>query len=481
MLIKRLFDESLAQAAWLVGCQATGTACVIDPSRDTTAVLAAASAEGMRITHVTETHIHADFLSGARDLARRAGARLLLSDEGGDGWRYAFRDEANVTLIKDGDHFTVGNLKFEVLHTPGHTPEHVSFLLTDLPASDRPIGIFTGDFVFVGDVGRPDLLERAAHIAGTMEAGARVLYASLQRIKQLPDYLQLWPGHGAGSACGKALGAVPSTTLGYERMVNWGLTAASEEAFVADVLAGQPEPPAYFADMKRLNRDGPPPLDAMPVPAVLPPFALSEAIASGAAVVDLRRGAAFAAHHVPGSLGIPFSKSFSTYVGSVVPFGAAVYLIADDARSAVVADAAHDLACIGYDHVVGAFGADALEAWVKGGRPLAPLKSVQPADAAREVAAGAALLVDVRKASEWAEGHIAGAMLLPLPELTARLAEVPRDRPVIVHCRSGSRSTVAVSVLEANGWTNLRNLVGGFDAWVGAVLPAEGGATVPVA
>jgi hydroxyacylglutathione hydrolase len=478
MLIKRLYDEPLAQAAWLVGCQATSTACVIDPNRDTDAIIAAAAAEGLTITHVTETHIHADFVSGAHDLARRTGATLLLSGEGGPDWQYACGAEPNVQLLEDGDSFQVGNLRFDVWHTPGHTPEHIVIILTDLPASEHAVGVFTGDFVFVGDVGRPDLLERAAHIANTMEAGARTLYASLQRFKQLPDYLQLWPGHGAGSACGKALGAVPSSTLGYERIVNWGLTSPSEEAFVAEVLAGQPEPPAYFAEMKRLNRDGAPPLDGMPAVAALPPFVLSEALASGATVLDIRPRADFGVRHVPGTLGIAYGRSFSTYVGSVVPFNAPLFLLAGDASAPQVAQAAHDLRCIGYDHIVGAFGAEALDAWIKSGRTMSHIHEIEPAAAAREIATGTAVVVDVRKSTEWAEGHVSGAQLVPLPELLARMAEIPRDRPVIVHCKSGARSTIATSVLEAHGWTNLRNLAGGFDAWEAGKLPVEVGAPV---
>ncbi len=478
MLLKRLFDEPLAQAAWLVGCQATGTAVVIDPNRDVRAVLDAAAAEGMRITHVTETHIHADFVSGARDLARAAGAKLLLSDEGGDGWRYAYRGEANVTLLHDGDRFMVGNLKFEVLHTPGHTPEHLSFLLTDTPASDRPIGAFTGDFIFVGDVGRPDLLERAAHIAGTMEAGARTLYASLQRFKALPDWLQLWPGHGAGSACGKALGAVPSSTLGYERIVNWGLCADTEAAFVAEVLAGQPEPPGYFAQMKRLNRDGSPSLATLPSPPPLPPFALADAIASGAAVIDIRSGDAFAARHVPGALTIPYSRAFSTYAGSVVPFGTPVYLLTDSRTEGAIRKAVRDLALIGYETVVGIFGEDALDAWARSTVPMTYTTVVTATEAARDVEDGTAVLVDVRKSSEWAEGHVGAAMLVPLPELLERMAEIPRDRPVIVHCQGGTRSAIAVSVLAAQGYTNLRDMSGGFNAWCRAELPVQTGAAV---
>ncbi len=243
MLLRRFYDAKLAQASYLVGCQATGEALVVDPNRDANQYIAAAASEGVRITHVTETHIHADFVSGSRELAARTAARLHLSAEGGPEWQYAFMSEAGAVPLRDGSRLDVGRVRVDVLHTPGHTPEHLSFMITDTAATDRPMGVFTGDFIFVGDVGRPDLLEKAAGAAGTMEAHARRLYASLQRFRQLPAWLQLWPGHGAGSACGKALGAVPQTTLGYESVVNWGLAAASEEEFVRGVLDGQPEPP----------------------------------------------------------------------------------------------------------------------------------------------------------------------------------------------------------------------------------------------
>jgi hydroxyacylglutathione hydrolase len=238
MLLKRFYDPKLAQASYLVGCAATGEALVVDPNRDVDQYVTAADDEGLRISHVTETHIHADFVSGSRELAARTGAKLYLSDEGGPDWRYAFAAADGAMLLRDSDSFMVGTVRVEALHTPGHTPEHMTFLITDTATTDRPMGAFTGDFIFVGDVGRPDLLERAAKVAGTMEAGARTLYHSIQRFKGLPDWLQLWPGHGAGSACGKALGAVPSTTLGYERISNWALNAESEDAFVREVLAG---------------------------------------------------------------------------------------------------------------------------------------------------------------------------------------------------------------------------------------------------
>ena len=227
MFFRHVYEKGLAHASYVVGCQASGTAMVIDPQRDIDVYLEIASQEKLRITHILETHIHADFLSGSRELASVTGAKLYLSDEGGPEWQYAFPHEG----IKDGDTFMVGNLRIEVMHTPGHTPEHISFLLTDTPSGNHPVMMFTGDFVFVGDVGRPDLLEKAAGYSGTMVEGAKTMFNSLKRFKQLPDHIQIWPAHGAGSACGKALGAVPGSTVGYEKLVNWALKHTDKDAF----------------------------------------------------------------------------------------------------------------------------------------------------------------------------------------------------------------------------------------------------------
>ena len=225
MFFQQIYDKSLAQGSYLIGCQQTGESIVIDPKRDVDTYLDIANQNGLRITHVTETHIHADFLSGSRELVALTGATLFLSDEGGQDWPYEF----DHTGLRNGDLINVGKLTLEVMHTPGHTPESISFLLTDKPASPQPVMVFTGDFVFVGDVGRPDLLEKAAGLMGTQELGARQLYASLHKFSILPGYVQVWPGHGAGSACGKALGTVPSTTVGYEKIRNWAFQYPDDE------------------------------------------------------------------------------------------------------------------------------------------------------------------------------------------------------------------------------------------------------------
>jgi hydroxyacylglutathione hydrolase len=274
MFFRHVYEKGLAHASYLVGCQASGTAMVIDPQRDIDVYLEIASQEKLRITHILETHIHADFLSGSRELASVTGAKLYLSDEGGPEWQYAFPHEG----LKDGDTFMVGNLRIEVIHTPGHTPEHISFLLTDTPSGNHPVMMFTGDFVFVGDVGRPDLLEKAAGYSGTMVEGAKTMFNSLKRFKQLPDHIQVWPAHGAGSACGKALGAVPGSTVGYEKLVNWALKHTVEDAFVKELLDGQPEPPYYFAKMKSLNKIDRPLLSDIPALHRLGPDALFEHI-----------------------------------------------------------------------------------------------------------------------------------------------------------------------------------------------------------
>ena len=472
MLLKRFYDEKLAQASWMVGCQATGEALVVDPNRDVEQYVDAAEREGLRVTHVTETHIHADFVSGARELAERTGARLYLSDEGGEGWRYGYAAE----LLKDGDRFHVGNVRVDVLHTPGHTPEHLSFVVTDTAAADRPMGVLTGDFVFVGDVGRPDLLERAAGREGTMEAGARQLFRSLQRFRELPDYLQVWPGHGAGSACGKALGALPSSTVGYEKLFNPALQAADEDDFVRGVLAGQPEPPLYFAEMKRINRDGPRILGEPVPPLRLSADRLAAVLAEGAEVVDTRPAADFARRHVPGTLSVPLGKSFTTWAGSVLGYERPFYLIADEGSPEAIRQAVRDLAMIGLDRVGGYFGVEAVDAWAAEHGRAGSYPDVTADELEARRVTGEVEVVDVRNPSEFEAGHVPGAVNLPLGRLAARLGEVPHGRPLVVHCQSGARAGVAIALLMARGFGDVAHLAGDWAAWSRDGRPAESGA-----
>ena len=473
MLLKRFYDTKLAQASYLIGCAATGEAIVVDPNRDVEQYIRAAADEGMRISRVTETHIHADFVSGSRELAQRTGAELLLSDEGDASWKYAFAKEAGAKLIHDGDIFMVGNLKFQVLHTPGHTPEHVTFLVTDTPATDKPMGAITGDFVFVGDVGRPDLLEKAAKISGTMEGSARTLFRSLQKFKQLPDYIQIWPGHGAGSACGKALGAVPFSTLGYEKIANWGFGTADEDEFVQLVLAGQPEPPKYFAEMKRINKEGPRILGGFHRPELYPASAMDGLLRKRELIVDTRPAPDFATGHIPGSINIPLNKSFNTWAGWLLPFDRDFYLIVDAQCSRCIDESVRDLAMIGLDRVAGYFSTDVIGSWAASDRDLATVSQISAPDLARRLKSGDVTVIDVRGRSEWEAGHLPGVPNIPVGYLVDHLREIPKTKPVVVHCQSGARSAIASSVLQAHGFNNVVNLTNGFAEWQKQNLPVE--------
>jgi len=474
MYFERFYDTKLAQASYLIGCQRTGEAVVVDPNRDVEQYVDAAAREGLRITHVTETHIHADFVSGARELAAATDALLLLSDEGGDEWRYAFAAEAQARLLRDGDRFRVGNIELEAMHTPGHTPEHLSFLVTDLATDAGPWGILTGDFVFVGDVGRPDLLERAAGYAGTMEAAARTLHRSLARFRLLPGHLQVWPGHGAGSACGKALGAVPSSTVGYEMRANWGLAVTDEAEVVRMVLAGQPEPPRYFAQMKRINKEGPRVLGGLPRPKHLPAHALRDLNRTGAIVVDTRSALEYAAGHVPGTLNIPLDTGFTTWAGWLLPFDRDVHLLVDATACAHCVDAAvRDLAMIGLDRVAGVLGLDALNEWTRDGAELTTVQQTTPAEVARMLGSDDTIVVDVRGRVEWEAGHLPGVRNIPVGLLAERIDELRGSRRVVVHCQAGARSAIAASVLEAHGLTNVLNMSGGYVAWQHAGLQVQ--------
>jgi hydroxyacylglutathione hydrolase len=473
MLLKRFYDTKLAQASYLIGCQATGEAIVIDANRDIGQYVRAAADEGVRITHVTETHIHADFVSGSRELANETGALLLLSDEGDADWKYAFAASSHARLLHDGDVVMIGNLKFDVMHTPGHTPEHLSFVVTDSPASAGPMGVVTGDFVFVGDVGRPDLLEKAAHVAGTMEASARTLFRSLQRFKQLPDHLQIWPGHGAGSACGKALGAVPTSTLGYEKIANWGLTANDEHTFVDAVLAGQPEPPTYFAEMKRINKLGPALLGGFRRPALIGADEIVQQIKTDMTVVDTRTAALFAGAHLAGTINIPLNKSFNTWAGWLIPFDHEIVLITDASCATCIDDAVRDLAMIGLDNVAAYATSDVVAARTARGDEPETIAQISVTALAPQLLRGDVDVIDVRGLSEWEAGHLPGATHVPLGDLTEHLSELSTSRPIVVQCQGGGRSAIAASVLRACGFMNVTNLIGGYAAWTAAMLPVE--------
>ncbi|MBE3595561.1 MAG: MBL fold metallo-hydrolase [Hydrogenibacillus sp.] len=459
MLLRYFYDEKLSHASYLVGCQATGEAMVIDPARNIEPYLDVADREGLRIVAAAETHIHADFVSGARELADRVGATLYLSDEGDEHWKYQYLDTVFHRLVKDGDTIQIGNIRLEVMHTPGHTPEHISLVLYDLPTTDKPIGIFTGDFVFVGDVGRPDLLEEAAGIKGTAVPGARQMFRSLQRFRELPDHVQVWPAHGAGSACGKALGAVPSSTVGYERLTNWALMIDDEETFVKELLADQPEPPKYFKHMKRINKEGPALLrELQALPRLYPAKEIIDRLLhEGAQIVDTRPAEKFAAAHLKGSINIPLGKSFTNWSGWLIDYDRPLYVIAgresiDEVRAALFS--------IGIDNVEGYIDPGFANPFRDARLALDHYASVEPSQVKDRL--GEYFVLDVRNKSERKAGHIDGAQHIMLGYLPDRLNEVPKNRPILVHCELGGRSAIAASILKAHGYEHVYNLAGGY-------------------
>ena len=456
MFFRQVFDEKLAQYAYLIGCQRTGDAILFDPQRDIDRYVDLARREELRIAAVAETHIHADFLSGAREFAERFGVRLYLSDEGGPDWRYewAADDRYDHTPLSDGARFEIGEIEFEAVHTPGHTPEHMSFLVTDRGAgATEPMGLLSGDFVFVGDLGRPDLLETATHVEGAMTPAARRLYGSVRRFLDLPDYLQVWPAHGAGSSCGKALGAVPETTVGYERRFSPAIAAAleGEDAFVSHILEGQPEPPMYFARMKRDNKLGPAVLGALPDPPRVSERELAGLARPGAGVVvDTRPDrSAFMARHLPGSVYVPLTKSFCTAMGSVVveEMTPITLICAGTEVDGVV----RDLVRIGFDNVRGFVEPETLDRYFAGGGEAAAIPEIDLVAASRLSEHGGGEVLDVRYASEYALSHLPGAVNASYTRLPEYADRLPANGSLLVHCLSGARAAVAASYLAREG------------------------------
>lgn len=454
MFFQHVFDKSLAQGSYVVGCQATGEAIVIDAQRDIDVYLEIAKQNNLRITHIAETHIHADFLCGSRELAAVTGAKMYLSDEGGEDWQYQFPHVG----VKDGTVIKVGNLTLEVLHTPGHTPESISFLLTDHPATDKPIMVFTGDFVFVGDIGRPDLLEKAAGIVGTKEAGAKQMFQSLKKFAALPDYVQVWSAHGAGSACGKALGAVHSSTVGYEKIRNWAFQyGENENGFIDFLLADQPEPPKYFAMMKYLNKVNRPLLIEVPKHPKLTREQFLSAYKKGIKVIDTRNKVDFAEGFIPGSLNIQNNNSLSTWAGWLLNYQEQFMLVAEENQMEAIT---RKLMRIGLDNIYGFISdVDGL------GIELQKADVIGMDEFKTYIGKPNVQIVDVRGATEFDAGHVEGADHVFVGTLADQLDKINKDKEVVIHCQAGDRSSTAYSILAANGFQNVKNYAGGMKEW----------------
>ena len=436
MFFKQFYDNHLSQASYLVGCQRTGEAIVIDPVRDLTKYMEVADSEGFKITQAAETHIHADFASGIRDVQERLNAKIYVSGEGDDQLSYKNMPE-HTNFVKNQDIIQVGNIKLEVLHTPGHTPESISFLLTDEGGgSSVPMGLFSGDFIFVGDIGRPDLLEKSVQMEGTTEIGAKQMYQSIEGVKNLPDYIQIWPGHGAGSPCGKALGAIPMSTLGYEKINNWAFNVTDESKFVETLTSNQPAPPHHFAQMKKINQFG---------MNMYQPYDVFPSLDNARIAFDLRSKEAFHGGHTEGTINIPYNQNFINQIGWYLDYENSIDLIGD---KSTVEQAAHTLQLIGFDNVAG----------YRLPKSEILTQSIHSVD----MTGKEEYILDVRNEEEWNNGHLDQAVNIPHGKLLNENIPFNKEDKIYVHCQSGVRSSIAVGILENKGFENVVNIREGY-------------------
>ncbi len=462
MYVQQFFIDGLGCASYLVGCEGAGVAAVIDPDRDVQKYIDAARAHGLKITHVIETHLHADHISGNTDLAQRTGAGIYLHEQAGADFRHK--------TVKEGDHLQLGNVRIDILDTPGHTPESITLLAADTTRAPEPWMAFTGDTLFVGDVGRPDLigLDAARDLAGQMH------HSLFDKLLPLDDALMIYPGHGAGSLCGKSIGAVRNTSLGFERKYNPALSPRSREDFIQFATANLPEQPANVKRIKAINRHGP-----SPVGEALPrPLTIQEAIPHfqrGAALLDLRAKADYIQAHVPGSVHLEADDQLSNRVGFVLPPDVPVVLLLSDPVD--YRRVMFSLARVGYDNVVG-YLSESLSMWSALGLPITSgdVQDIEPVELNTLLQSGNGhrpVVVDVREAWEYQRGHVPGAKLIPLGELSTRLGELDPDKPVAVICASGSRSQSAAALLGQKGFKLVYNILGGTLGWAQRRLPVE--------
>ena len=459
MFFKQFYLGCLAQASYMIGSD--GEAAVVDPRRDVDEYLQEAAAAGLKIRYVVETHLHADFVSGHRELAERTGAVVVFGEKAGAQVPYR--------AVKDGDEVRVGSVVLRFLETPGHTPESVSVLVIDTDASPDPVMVLTGDTLFIGDVGRPDLASGADATPAQM---AGLLYDSLHgKLLELRDEVQVYPAHGAGSLCGKNISKETSSTIGEQRRHNYALQPMPKDRFVRMMTADLPEVPRYFAMDVAINRAGAAPLAEHPLPAALAPEAVRKLAAEGAQVLDVRASADFGAGHVPGSTNVGLGGQFASWSGTLLDAARPIVLVAGD--EARVREAVMRLARVGLEDVAG-YLEGGLEAWRGAGLPVAEVPQIPVAELKRRLEGGALLqVVDVRRPGEYADGHVPGAASRPLDRLEQDVRGLDPSRPTAVICAGGYRSSAATSLLERHGFRDLSNVIGGTSAWVAAGYEVE--------
>jgi hydroxyacylglutathione hydrolase len=454
MHFEQFYLGCLAHASYMLASE--GEAVVVDPQRDVEIYLQAAEAKQVSIRHIFETHLHADFVSGHRELASRTGARIYIGAQAGAAFPHV--------AVDDGFQLLAGKMRITALETPGHTPESMCLVITNEEKSSAPWAVLTGDTLFLGDVGRPDLSRRysPAQLAG-------MLYDSLHgKLLKLADEVLVYPAHGAGSLCGRNMRAERVSTIGTERLTNYALQIKSREEFIKQLTSNMPARPAYFLQDAEINRTGAPALSDLPALSAIEPAELKTLLAEGAIALDVRPGEQFAAGHVPGSVNIALSGQFASWAGALLGLAARPVLIAESLEA--VSEARMRLARIGLEDARG-FLKGGIEAWSQAGLPLATLPQISVEALRDHVEVSDLQVLDVRREPEWEAGHIAGATWWPLDNFKVAPPEIDHDVPIAVHCKGGYRSMIACSLLQRAGFQNVVNVVGGFDAWQQAKLP----------
>jgi len=445
---QQIFLGCLAHASYLFGSE--GEAVVVDPQRDIDVYLKAAADQNLRIRHIFETHLHADFVSGHLELAARTGATIYMGAKANASFPH--------TPVTDGFELEIGRCRLSVLETPGHTPESLCLVLTDLDRSPEPWAVLTGDTLFLGDVGRPDL--SPAH---TPQQLAGMLYDSLhQKLMRLKDSVLVYPAHGAGSLCGRNMRAESSSTIGIERLTNYALQIRSREEFIHELTSVVPVKPQYFQQDAEINRQGAAALDALPPLVALTPAQVKHQLQQGAIVLDTRASDAFAAGHVPGSVHIALSGQFASWAGALLGVHCRPILVAENAEK--VAESRMRLARVGMDNVSG-YLENGVEGWKQAGLLLAQLAQVTVRELQEKIQRGAVRVLDVRREPEWQAGHMETAAWYPLDRFAEALPHLSNESSIAVHCKSGYRSAIACSLLMKVGYSNIMNVVGGYDAW----------------
>jgi glyoxylase-like metal-dependent hydrolase (beta-lactamase superfamily II) len=463
MYFKQFYLGCLAHASYLIGSDRE--AAVVDPQRDVDEYLAAASAQGLQIKYVIETHLHADFVSGHQEIAARTGAQIIFGAQAGVEFEHR--------AVRDGEEIRMGQVVLRFLETPGHTPEGICILITDTDAPDEPAKLLTGDTLFIGDVGRPDL---AGGKGFTPQIMAEMMYDSLHgKLLKLPDEVEVYPAHGAGSMCGRNMSKETSSTIGEQRKFNYALKPMSKDEFVQMMTADLPEAPSYFPKDAEINRSGARGLSELQPPEALTPQQVLELRGDtheGHILLDVRAAADFGAAHVPGSMNIGLGGQFAMWAGSLIPLNSAIIIIAD--TSAQVDESVVRLARVGIENVKG-YLEGGVESWRNAGLPVDAIEQVSVSQLKEQMANNELQIVDVRRPTEYVSGHVPSALNAPLASLDKSLGPLPlqKDKLTAVICAGGYRSSAAASLLQKQGFSKLLNVSGGTGAWVNAGYPVE--------